>query len=49
MTEESVASFDCVILATDHDRFDYALLESKSRLLVDCRGKFQPAPNIVKA
>lgn len=50
LTEESVASFDCVILATDHDRFDYELLKSKSRLLVDCRGKFlEPAPHIIKA
>jgi UDP-N-acetyl-D-glucosamine dehydrogenase len=50
LTEESVASFDCVILATDHDRFDYELLKSKSKLLVDCRGKFlEPAPHIVKA
>src|SRR4051812_24595443 len=50
LTEETVASFDCVILATDHDRFDYELLKSKSKLLVDCRGKFlEPAPHIIKA
>jgi UDP-N-acetyl-D-glucosamine dehydrogenase len=50
LTELSVASFDCILLATDHDRFDYDLLKAKSQLLVDCRGKFlEPAANIIKA
>lgn len=50
LTKESLAGFDCVVLATDHDRFDYELIKSSSRLIVDCRGRFlQPAVNIVKA
>jgi UDP-N-acetyl-D-glucosamine dehydrogenase len=50
LTEESIASFDCVLLATDHDRFDYDLLQNSAKLLVDCRGRFlEPRPNIVKA
>lgn len=50
LTKESLAGFDCVVLATDHDRFDYELIKSSSRLIVDCRGKFlQPAANIIKA
>ncbi|EHR04619.1 nucleotide sugar dehydrogenase [Bradyrhizobium sp. WSM471] len=50
LTEESVKSFDCIVLATDHDKFDYEFIKAKSRLLVDCRGKFlEPAENIIKA
>lgn len=50
LTKESLARFDCVVLATDHDRFDYELIKASCRLIVDCRGKFQEsATNIVKA
>ncbi len=39
-----------VVLATDHDRFDYGLIESAARLIVDSRGKYRtPARHIIKA
>ncbi|MFD1244743.1 nucleotide sugar dehydrogenase [Paralysiella testudinis] len=41
LTAENLASFDCVILATDHDKFDYDLLKQHARVLVDTRGKYQ--------
>jgi UDP-N-acetyl-D-glucosamine dehydrogenase len=47
---ENLKLFDCVLLATDHDRFDYELIRTQSRLVVDCRGKFlRPAGNVVSA
>jgi UDP-N-acetyl-D-glucosamine dehydrogenase len=50
LTKESIASFDCVLLATDHDKFDYDLIRASSSLLVDCRGRFLGSqPNIIKA
>ena len=50
LTAEAVASYDCVLLATDHDKFDYAMLLQHAQLLVDSRGKYQQgAANIVKA
>lgn len=50
LTAESIAKFDCVLLATDHDKFDYELIRAHALLLVDCRGKFlAPADNIVRA
>ncbi len=50
LTAEAIGAFDCVLLATDHDRFDYDLIATKSQLLVDCRGKFLiPANNLIKA
>ena len=49
LTPENIATFDCVILATDHDKFDYPLLQEKAQLIVDTRGKFAHADNVVKA
>ncbi len=47
---KSLAGFDCVLLATDHDGFDYALIGQYARLLVDTRGRYrQPASNVIKA
>ncbi|WP_274572621.1 nucleotide sugar dehydrogenase [Neisseria leonii] len=49
-TAENLASFDCVILATDHDTFDYDLLHRHARLIIDTRGRFrEPSAHIVKA
>ena len=37
LTAESVASFDAVLLATEHDAVDYALGVDKAALVVDTR------------
>jgi len=50
MTAENLASFDAVVLATDHDRFDYELIKQNAQLIIDSRGKYrEPAAHIVKA
>ncbi len=50
ITPEALASYDCVLLATDHDRFDYQSILAHSPLVVDTRGRFlAPAANVVKA
>jgi len=50
LTAENLASFDAVVVATDHDRFDYELIQSSARLIVDSRGKYRaPAANVIKA
>jgi UDP-N-acetyl-D-glucosamine dehydrogenase len=50
LTPENLAKFDCVLLATDHDKFDYEMVRTRAALLIDCRGKFlAPADNIVRA
>ncbi|MVV48431.1 nucleotide sugar dehydrogenase [Pseudomonas sp. PB120] len=50
LSPESLASYDAVVLATDHDRFDYAMIGRHSQLLVDSRGKFrEPAANVIRA
>ena len=49
-TALSVAEYDCILLATNHDLFDYELIAKHAKLIVDTRGVYpQPAPNIVRA
>ena len=38
---ESIARYDCVLVATDHDRFDWEMIRHHARLIVDTRGVFQ--------
>ncbi|WP_442963042.1 UDP-N-acetyl-D-glucosamine 6-dehydrogenase [Pseudomonas sp. Leaf127] len=50
LTADNLASFDAVLLATDHAGFDYELIRLHSQLLVDSRGRYrQPEAHIVKA
>lgn len=50
LTPESIASYDCLVLATDHDGFDYPQLVQHARLIVDTRGRLGVgAVNVVAA
>lgn len=50
LTAEMLAKVDCVLLATDHAKFDYEFIKQHSKLIVDTRGVYlQPAAHIVKA
>lgn len=50
LTAENLAAFDAVVLATDHDRFDYELIKQHAKLIIDSRGKYrEPAAHIIKA
>ena len=45
-----LASYDCVLLATDHDEFDYDQIQSSASLIVDSRGRYLNGyKNVVKA
>lgn len=47
---EMLKKYDCVVLATDHDQFNYQLILENSRLIVDTRGKYRlNSSNLVKA
>jgi UDP-N-acetyl-D-glucosamine dehydrogenase len=43
LNPQNLAAFDCVILATDHDRFDYEEIKLHARLIIDSRGKYLEA------
>lgn len=49
LTPESIASYDAVILLTDHSDFDYAMIRKYAALLVDTRGKYRDDPDVIRA
>lgn len=50
LTAERISDYDFVVLATNHDAFDYELIARHARLIIDTRGVYlQPADNVVKA
>ena len=36
---DTINMYDLVILATDHDKYDYHYLQDNAKLIVDTRGK----------
>ncbi len=50
LTEDNLASFDAVVLATDHDAFDYEMIAAAASLIVDTRGRYREQnAKIIKA
>lgn len=50
LTPASLSACDCVLLATDHDKFDFDLIREHAKLIVDSRGRYLVASkHIVKA
>jgi UDP-N-acetyl-D-glucosamine dehydrogenase len=50
LSPETLRSYDCVLLATDHDRFDYDLILEHAPLIIDTRGRYATtSPHVVKA
>ncbi len=50
LDKDSLKSFDCILLATDHDGFDYELIVNNADLLVDTRGRYdETLLNVVKS
>jgi UDP-N-acetyl-D-glucosamine dehydrogenase len=53
LTSGAIAGYDAVLVATDHDRVDYADLLRNAALIVDTRNVFGrlglSAPHVVKA
>jgi UDP-N-acetyl-D-glucosamine dehydrogenase len=47
---ETLASYDCVLLATAHDRFDFDQIKEHAALIIDTRGVYRkPADHVVRA
>ena len=49
LNKKELSRFDIVILSTDHDYFDYELIENQSNIIIDTRGRFHPSPKIIRA
>jgi len=45
-----IASFDAVVLTTDHAKFDYEMISANAQVIIDSRGVYRTAAdNIIKA
>ncbi len=50
LTPETIAGYDALVLVTNHDAFDYPLIQRHARRIVDTRGVYrEPAENVVRA
>jgi UDP-N-acetyl-D-glucosamine dehydrogenase len=50
LTPERIAQYDLLLLATDHSKFDYNMLQKHAKLIVDTRGVYLDShKNIIKA
>ena len=50
LAPQTLASYDLVLLATNHDAFDYKMIKQHAKMIVDTRGVYlEPGNNIVKA
>ena len=50
LNPETIGEYDCILLATDHDKFDYEMIKKHAKLIIDSRGKYtEAAKNIIKA
>lgn len=46
---QSLSQMDCVLIATDHDYFDYDMIQKNSKIVVDTRGRYRDNfPNLIK-
>ncbi|MCH7763914.1 MAG: nucleotide sugar dehydrogenase, partial [Candidatus Marinimicrobia bacterium] len=49
LTAENIKSFDALVLSTDHDSFDYKMIEKEAKLIIDTRGKINDSEKVIKA
>ena len=50
ITPENLQKYDCVLLATDHDSFDYKCILNYSQCIIDTRGRFlEKSEKVVKS
>ncbi len=42
-SSDNLKEFDCVVIATDHDDFDYESIQKHSALVIDTRGRYRNA------
>ena len=50
LSPATVASYDCVIIATNHSTFDYAMIQKNAKIIVDTRGVYDSSSkNVINA
>jgi len=50
LTAKNIARYDLVLLVTDHDKFDYSLIQRNAKIIIDTRGVYsKDYKNVVSA
>src|SRR5690554_5450169 len=50
ITKNSLRSYDAVVVATDHDKFDFQFIFENSKLIIDTRGRYRASDHkLIKA
>jgi UDP-N-acetyl-D-glucosamine dehydrogenase len=50
LNAQTLTGYDCVLIATNHDKFNYDLILDHAQLIVDTRGVYlKPNPKVIKA
>ncbi len=49
ITKANLSKYDVVILATDHDIFNYEMIINNSQILIDTRGRFEATEKVIRA
>ena len=49
LSAKNIQSADLILLITDHDDFDYTLIEKEAKLIVDTRGRFKTSDIVIQA
>ena len=50
ITKKSLQSYDAVVVATDHDKFDFQFIFENSKLIIDTRGRYRASDHkLIKA
>lgn len=47
LNAENIKKYALVLIATDHDSFDYELIQKNAKIIVDTRGRLTKYPNVV--
>ena len=48
ISKNVLKSFDCVVLITNHSKFNYNLIKKNSKILLDSRGIFKISNNVIR-
>ena len=49
LTPKNISEFDVIVLATDHDFYDYEMIKKHGKLIIDTRGRFGLGENIKRS
>ena len=48
LSSQRIKNFDLVILMTDHEKFNYKMIYKNSKLIIDCRGRYNLNHKVIR-